>query len=117
MLTQSSVTWNQMLTQDGNMCTNEFFGRGDFSYLFSENHSIGAYYSNGFTKQKTEHTGSQKFTNDVLYDNLTMLGRTENNILPKRHANLYYNGEIGKLGIDFNMNYMWRKSRTNMWND
>ena len=118
MLTQSSVTWNQMLTQDGNMCTNEFFGKAGFSYLFSENHSIAAYYSNGFTKQKTEHTGnSQIFTNDVLYDNLTMLGRTENNILPKHHANLYYNGEIGKFGIDFNMDYMWRKSRTNMWND
>lgn len=118
MLTQSSVTWNQMLTQDGNMCTNEFFGKAGFSYLFSANHSIGAYYSNGFTKQKTEHTGnSQIFTNDVLYDNLTMLGRTENNILPKHHANLYYNGEIGKFGIDFNMDYMWRKSRTNMWND
>ena len=24
MLTQSSVTWNQMLTQDGNMCTNQY---------------------------------------------------------------------------------------------
>lgn len=86
--------------------------------MFSENHSIGAYYSNGFTKQKTEHIGiSQIFTDDMLYDNLVMLGRTRNNILPKHHANLYYNGEIGKLGIDFNMDYMWRKSRTNMWND
>lgn len=118
MLTQSSVTWNQMLTQDGNMCTNEFFGKAGFSYLFCDNHSIGAYYSNGFTKQKTEHTGvSQIFTDDVLYDNLTMLGSTENNILPKHHANLYYNGEIGKLGIDFNTDYMWRKSRTYMCND
>lgn len=52
MLTQSSVTWNQMLTQDGNMCTNEFFGKAGFSYLFCDNHSIGAYYSNGFTKRK-----------------------------------------------------------------
>ena len=118
MLTQSSVIWNQTLAQDGNMCTNEFFGKAGFSYMFSENHSIGAYYSNGFTKQKTEHIGiSQIFTDDMLYDNLVMLGRTRNNILPKHHANLYYNGEIGKLGIDFNMDYMWRKSRTNMWND
>lgn len=118
MLTRSSVIWNQMLTQDGNMRTNEFFGKAGFSYLFNENHSIGAYYSNGFTKQKTEHTGiSRILTDDVLYDNLTMLGRTKNDILPKHHANIYYNGEVGKLGIDFNMDYMWRKSKSNMWNN
>ena len=30
---------------------------------------------------------------------------------PKHHANIYYNGEVGKLGIDFNLDYMWRKKR------
>lgn len=118
MLTQSSVEWNQQLTQDGSMRTNELFGKTGFSYMLNENHSIGAYYSNGFTKQQTEHTGiSRIFANNVPYDNLTMLGRTKNNILPKHHANLYYSGEVGKLGIDFNMDYMWRKSRTDKWNN
>lgn len=118
MLTRSSVTWNQLLTQDGYMRTNEFFGKAGFSYFFNENHSIGAYYSNGFTKQKTGHTGiSTIFADDVPYDNLTMQGRTKNNILPKHHANLYYNGEVGKLGIDFNMDYMWRKNRSEKWNN
>lgn len=31
--------------------------------------------------------------------------------MPKHHANIYYNGEVGKLGIDFNLDYMWRKKR------
>ena len=31
--------------------------------------------------------------------------------MPKHHANIYYNGEVGKLGVDFNMDYMWRKKR------
>lgn len=118
MLTQSSVIWDQMLTQDGNMRTNDFFGKAGFSYLFNENHSIGAYYSNAFMKQKSEYTGfTQVLADRVLYDNLTMLGRSQTDILPKHHANLYYNGEVGKLGIDFNMDYMWRKSSSDMWNN
>ena len=73
MLTQSSVIWNQLLTQEGFMRTNEFFGKGGFSYLFNDSHSVGAYYSNGFIMQKTEHTGiSNVFADGVPYDNLTM---------------------------------------------
>ena len=118
MLTQSSVIWNQKLLQDGHMRTNEFFGKTGFSYMFNDSHSVGAYYSNGFTKQKTEHTGTSRILADaLLYDNLTMQGHDKNNSLPKHHANLYYNGELGKLGIDFNTDYMWRKSRADKWNN
>ena len=112
MLTQSTTVWNQLLTQDGSMRTNEFFGKAGFSYMFNDSHSIGAYYSNGFTKQRSEHTGiSRVLADGQPYDNLSMYGRSNNNTLPKHHANLYYNGEIGKFGIDFNMDYMWRKSQ------
>ena len=118
MLTQSSTVWNQFLTQDGSMRTNEFFGKAGFSYMFNDSHSIGAYYSNGFTKQKSEHTGISRVLSDGQpYDNITMYGSSNNNTLPKHHANLYYNGEIGKFGIDFNMDYMWRKSRNSMFNN
>lgn len=37
MLTQSSILWNQLLTQNGSMRTNEFYGKAGFSYLFNEN--------------------------------------------------------------------------------
>ena len=118
MLTESSTLWNQLLAQDGFMRSNEFYGKAGFSYLFNDSHSIGAYYSNGFTKQKSEHTGiSHILANGEAYDDLTIYGRTNTNTLPKHHANLYYNGEVGKLGIDFNMDYMGRKSRSTMWND
>ena len=118
MLTQSTTVWNQLLTQDGSMRTNEFFGKAGFSYMFNDSHSIGAYYSNGFTKQRSEHTGiSRVLADGQPYDNLSMYGRSNNNTLPKHHANLYYNGEIGKFGIDFNMDYMWRKNRNPMFNN
>ena len=32
--------------------------------------------------------------------------------MSKHHADIYYNGEVGKLGIDFNMDYMWRKKHS-----
>ena len=118
MLTQSTTVWNQLLTQDGFMRTNEFFGKAGFSYMFNDSHSIGAYYSNGFTKQKSEHTGiSRVLADGQPYDNLSMYCRSNNNTLPKHHANLYYNGEIWKFGIDFNMDYMWRKNRNSMFNN
>ncbi len=118
MLTQATTLWNQLLTQDGAMRTNEFYGKAGFSYLFNEDHSIGAYYSNGFTKQKTNHTGiSSVYADGLVYDNLTMHGKSDINTLPKHHANLYYNGKVGKWGIDFNMDYMWRKNRNSMWNN
>lgn len=118
MLTQSSTLWNQSLTQSGYMKTNEFFGKAGFSYMFNDSHSIGAYYSNGFTKQKSEYTGISHVLADGLpYDNITMYGSSNNNTLPKHHANLYYNGEIGKVCIDFNMDYMWRKNRNSMFNN
>ncbi len=118
MLTQSTTVWNQLLTQDGFMRTNEFFGKAGFSYMFNDSHSIGAYYSNGFTKQKSEHTGiSRVLADGQPYDNLSIYCRSNNNTLPKHHANLYYNGEIWKFGIDFNMDYMWRKNRNSMFNN
>ena len=118
MLTQSSILWDQLLTQNGSMRTNEFYGKAGFSYLFNENHSIGAYYSNGFTKQKSNHTGvSTIFADAQPYDEMTMIGNSDIDIMPKHHANLYYNGQVGKLGIDFNMDYMWRKSRNSMSNN
>lgn len=118
MLTQSSTVWNQFLVQDGFMRTNEFFGKAGFSYMFNDSHSIGAYYSNGFTKQKSEYIGKSRVLADgEPYDNITIFGNSKNNTLPKHHANLYYNGEIGMLGINFNMDYMWRKNCNSMFNN
>lgn len=37
--------------------------------------------------------------------------------VPNHLANVYYNGTVGKLGIDFNMDYLWNKSRKSSFND
>ena len=51
------------------------------------------------------------------YDELSVDIREKSKTLPKHHANLYYNGEVGKVGIDFNMDYMWQKSTSELTNN
>lgn len=111
MLTRSSRLWDQMLRMDGHMSKNDFFGKGGFSYMINDRHSVGAYYSNGFTKSESRHSvASDILADGARYDGLVMTSRSKNEESPRHHANLYYNGSAGKLGIDFNMDYMWRKS-------
>ena len=118
MTTRSATLWNQLLTQKGSTSIDDVYAKAGFSYLFNDSHSVGAYYSEGFTKQRGANTGISSISADGKpYDELTMLGRSRTDALPKHHANLYYNGEVGKLGVDFNVDYMWRKSSNLMWND
>lgn len=118
MLTQSSVLWDQLLDNKGYMRTNEFYGKLGFSYMFNDHHSVGAYYSNGFTKAREEYTGySRMLADNSYYDELKSNGRNKTNSYPKHHTNVYYNGSVGNLGIDANVDYMWKKNRINMLND
>ncbi len=112
MTTHSTSLWEEIFTQRGSMRTNDFFGKIGMSYLFNENHSIGAYYYNGITKQKSHHTGiTSIFFDGELFDKFTLTRSAENKTLPSHYANLYYNGQVGKLGIDFNTDYLWSKTQ------
>lgn len=118
MLTQSSVLWDQLLENNGFMRTNEFYGKFGFSYMFNDHHSIGAYYSNGFTKAREQYTGySRILADNSYYDELRANGCNKTNSYPKHHTNIYYNGSVGDLGLDVNVDYMWKKNRINMLND
>ncbi|MDE6769625.1 MAG: TonB-dependent receptor, partial [Muribaculaceae bacterium] len=112
MTTHSTSQWEEMFNQRGSMRTNDFFGKIGMSYLFNENHSIGAYYYNGITKQKSHHTGTTSILSDgELFDKFTLTRNAVNKTLPSHYANLYYNGQVGKLGIDFNADYLWSKTQ------
>ncbi|MDE6370884.1 MAG: outer membrane beta-barrel family protein [Duncaniella sp.] len=39
-----------------------------------------------------------------------MAVRTKSRTTPKHHANLYYTGNAGRLGVDLNIDYMWQKN-------
>ena len=54
---------------------------------------------------------STSYADGELDEEVSAVKRGRVHTVPKHHANIYYNGEVGKLGIDFNMDYMWRKKR------
>ncbi len=112
METQSSTSWLQEIESVNHMRNNEFFGKFGLSWMINEHHSIGAYYMNGVALQKPNSDySSTSYANGNLDDEVSSVKNGRNHTVPKHHTNVYYNGEVGKLGIDFNMDYMWRKKR------
>ena len=118
MQTRASVLWNQIMEQNGKAKVQDFYAKAGFSYLFNSHHSIGAYYTNGFKKTDAHNYGfSRILAGGTPYDELSVDIHQKGDVTPKHHANMYYNGTIGKLGIDFNMDYMWQKDNSNLLND
>ena len=112
METKASTNWLQNIESISRMRNNEFFGKFGLSWMLNEHHSIGAYYVNGVGLQK-EHPNykTTSYADGTLKDMVSTVGLNRTHAVPKHHANIYYNGEVGKLGVDFNMDYMWRKKR------
>ena len=118
MLTRSSVVWNQIMEQGGHAVIHDFYGKTGFSYMFNERHSIGAYYTNSFKKTDSRYSGLSRIMADgTSYDELSAGIREKSRMMPGHHANLYYNGSVNRLGIDFNMDYMWQKKTSALSNN
>ena len=104
--------YSQSLHTLGKQTYNDMTGKIGFSYMFNEKHSIGAYYQNSWNRHHT--TGV--IPSEVWMDG-SILDRYNSDVdnraidLPRHNANLYYNGVVGKLTIDFNADYLWYKSR------
>ena len=113
IVTYSDSFWTEDFIQRGYGSELNFFGKGGFSYLFNQNHSIGAYYVNGFNFDKPHHEQTMEVWKDnELYDRYTSTRDGDNKTVPEHSANLYYNGKVGDLSIDFNTDYLWNKTRT-----
>ena len=112
METKATTNWTQNIESFNRMRTSDFFGKFGFAWMLNEHHSIGAYYLNGTTSLKpTSDLTTTSYADGVLADKVSTVRHNRKHTMPKHHANIYYNGEVGKLGIDFNMDYMWRKKR------
>lgn len=118
IVTRSSATWYQRMQQGGYGKIHDFFGKTGFSYIFNPRHSIGAYYNVGFKKTDGIFDANTKvLMNDAPYDDLSVNVHTQSDEVPLHHANMYYSGKIGEFGIDFNMDYMWRKKSYDLFNN
>lgn len=88
------------------------YGSVGFNYDFNSKHSIGGSYE--LTKsvygKGSADGGSTIISDDVLQDELRQRIDLENVHGPQHDANLYYVGTIGKLNVDVNGTYIYKKT-------
>ena len=79
-----------------------------FNYQFNENHSIGARYRPQIVLESRTigDVETEAMINGTLDDNTRTLTDGKGDRSVTHQANMYYNGTIGKLNIDFNADMM-----------
>ena len=104
---------NSVTTQEGKNIWKGWSPQLQINYMINENHSLGAFY------KYDRHPGtdfSDMFYTDN-YENGILTEHSESDIRQsdtfKKHIfNAYYNGKIGKLGIDFNVDGLFDQTET-----
>jgi len=116
--TTSSGTYDQSVGTIGKETYNDMTGKVGFSWMINDRHSIGAYYQNSWNRHHTVGTiPSEIWQDGTLLDRYDSDANNRSTALPRHYANLYYNGSVGKLNIDFNADYIWSKNRELTLND
>ena len=83
------------------------FGKIGFNYQLGENHSFGAYYEGGYSKSKPKGSIDSYTTLDRKpYESFNQYHSGSELTQPSHEANMYYNGTIGNLSIDFNGDFI-----------
>lgn len=83
------------------------FGKIGFNYQLGENHSFGAYYEGGYSKSKPKGSIDSYTTLDRKpYESFNQYHSGSELTRPSHEANMYYNGTIGNLSIDFNGDFI-----------
>ncbi len=100
-------------TQDGRNDWNGWSPQLQVNYMVNENHSFGAYYK--FDRHPSGEFNSLFITDN--YVNEVYTERSESRIWQadrfKKHIfNAYYNGKVGALGIDWNVDGLFDKTTT-----
>lgn len=102
----------QKIHTDWKELYNDMNGRIGFSWLFNDRHSIGAYYRNGRNRHSmTGQTPTEVWQDGALTERIDTRMSNSFTTMPMHAANLYYNGSVGQLSIDFNADYLWSKNR------
>ena len=111
-------TYRQYVSTIGKEMYNDMTGKLGFSYMINDRHSIGAYYQNSRNRHHTDGTiPSEIWQDGELLDRYNSDVCNQATAVPRHYANLYYNGIIGQLNIDFNADYLWYKSHELTFNN
>lgn len=120
LITYGENIFSQSIFNSGHSISNDIFGKIGFSYELNKNHSIGAYYRYGSAKGSGKGTiatnsnlnigGSETDINQLQADY-----RLKSNNHPSQEANIYYNGNIGNVSVDFNADFMQNRTKNEDW--
>ena len=105
---QTDTLWQQRNDLRTDIVSRDYSIEGGFNYQLNENHTFGAKYEFSFPTNEDETTTltSDVTANGQFYDKWNNL----TNKLTKGNAghkvNAYYVGNVGKLGIDWNFDYL-----------
>ncbi len=118
MTTHAQSTWFQRLSTDNIKRYQGILGRVGFSWTIGENHCVGAYYQNGYAESRI---GSQLMShvekNNLFFDRWETEANMTLKNTPQHAVNVYYIGQMGKLYIDWNADYIWKWSVQTAEND
>ena len=88
------------------------------NYQFNQRHSIGGTFSLHGSKTDIWSDGWRYDTRmNSLLDSIYFNTITKNRLYPTWNGNLYYNGTIRNVEIDFDMSYYESRPNTHTWND
>ncbi len=118
MATLTKSEWNQQLSTVNTKRYNGVLGKMGFSWIIGNKHSIGAFYQNEFARNENKSVLESDVLEDgVFYDSWKTDADNILKNVPRHAVNIYYNGQIDKLGIDFNADYIWNKGLQHTTNE
>lgn len=118
MATVTKSEWNQQLSTANTRHYNGFSGKLGFSWTISSGHYIGAFYQNEYAKNEIRSfLESDVSENGTFYDSWSTDADDISENTPRHAANIYYNGQINKLSIDFNADYIWNRGTQHTTNE
>ena len=100
-------------TQEGKNIWKGWSPQLQINYMINENHSLGAFYK--YDRHPGTDFSDMFYTDNYVNGILTEHSESDikqSDTFKKHIFNAYYNGKIGKLGIDFNVDGLFDKTET-----
>lgn len=107
MITYGNKTFQQDFNAHTIVSSAIGFGKIGFNYQSGNNHSFGAYYEGGASRSKPKGSIDSYTTIDIQpYESFNQYHSGAELMRPSHEANIYYNGTVGNLSIDFNGDFI-----------
>lgn len=112
--TKVDTLWKQIYHEVSNYFDYSFVNSLGFNYQFSSTSSIGTKYSIGLYPETngSNVVFTEAFANSKRYDELTTRSTDSNHNSPLHQANIYYIGNIGKVNIAFDFDYLHNRKKS-----